>query len=171
MPRPLFIICADSGSVDRYSNLVSVFKIIEAVQVLDHKEVQSAFSNVGPVEQSGPGDIPSPVFKMRVVAVWICDRSDLGSIYEYETKMLIPGRSEPHSIAAGEFAWRSTNHRFMSDVVAQFQDAHTGSILVVNSIRPKGSTQDWITQTYEIGLVLSESMLTESSKHQSTPQT
>jgi hypothetical protein len=64
MPRPGYLICAASGSLDQYTEAVSLFNIIESI-------------GVSAVNPRGDGTIAiPPPMSMRIIAVWLKGEND-----------------------------------------------------------------------------------------------
>jgi hypothetical protein len=87
MPRPGYIICSISGSQDEYTKSVSLFNVIEAMEV---EEVQ---------EQPGRTTLMTPV-QMRITTVWLREETDQPE-QEFQARLsvLLPGSEEPIVVA------------------------------------------------------------------------
>lgn len=136
MPRPLFIICAESASVDRYSNDLSIFNVIEGIQVFSGNAD-------GSPNKSAPAD-GLPFLNVRIVAVWVADDIDRPHEYEQETRVRVGNRERrPHH---GTFRFTTRNHRFLVNI-ARFTP-EPGICVVEHAIRKVGD-EHWQTQQYE----------------------
>jgi hypothetical protein len=149
MARPLFLICSESGAVDKATNSVSAFNIIETIQL---------FAPILSTEQPGaieqPEDapaVPKPIMPVRIVATWIGDDDDMGKEFEHETKIRRSNNPEWSSLYKGTFTWKTRNQRFTINIGGLILNPDSRLILIESSIRPTGSNErSWLTQKYEI---------------------
>jgi len=93
MPIPVYVMCSASGAVDQRTNLVSLFNIIEAIQVYAEgapdEEIRS---------QPGRGNT------LFVMAVWMREESDPpGAKYDGEVVLLAPNGDVLVAAGAGAF--------------------------------------------------------------------
>src|SRR5438128_1103937 len=91
MPKPVYIICSQMGSEDRETGLLSVFSIIEKLQITSI-----------PVPQPGQ---PPPIIQwapFRVYAVWMKDDGDNpAQDFEFEMNLILPPDSRRFQLASG----------------------------------------------------------------------
>ena len=142
MARPLYMICSESGVIDRHSNTVSAFNIIESIQIF---EVQ----NKDDLQSAGLREA-LPFLQLRVVATWISDEGDRDQEYHFETRLRLPGHDEWQVVHHGTFHWKTKNHRLISNI--RGLNVEQGTLLIVNRIRRTGEEGNWLTQQYEIGV-------------------
>jgi len=139
MARPLFIVCCESGVVDRYTNAVSAFNIVEAVQYHEGPEAVN-------VEGS------TPFFTLKILATWIGDDADRPHKFQHQTRIRLPGH-EWRTIYEGEFSWSSKNQRFVVDLRGVPINTD-GTLLVVNAIKRADQPEsEWLEQQYEIAVL------------------
>jgi hypothetical protein len=149
MARPLYLICSESGAVDKSTNTVSAFNIIEAIQLFEHPP-----ENPGvPVERAedDPPSVPQPILPLRIVVTWICDDNEMGQEFEHETRWRRSSSPEWKILHQGKFAWRTRNQRFTVQIGGMQIHPETRLLLIESAIRPVGGDDNsWIRQKYEI---------------------
>lgn len=137
MPKPVFIICSESGSVDRFTNLLSIHNIIERLSIRKRDERDG-------------GEVPdghAPWLSIRVTALWEAEDDDRDERFEYQVGLRFPEQEEK-TVAEGEFMFKSRNYRFVirADGPPPSQD---GSLIASSRIRRTGDDV-WLSQEYEI---------------------
>ncbi len=142
MPTPVYIICCESGVEDRFTNLASLFNIIERIAV------QSAY-----VQQPG-SDTPPPVRflpSLRIVAVWRAEgESDFGVEFQSEIRLTMLPHGRENTVMSEPFRFLpgTLNHRIV--VVIRALDYADGGQLVVESRVKRPEEDQWLTQKYVI---------------------
>jgi hypothetical protein len=138
MPRPVLIVCAESGAVDKLTNRLSVFDIVEKV----------LFQRI---ENQPPGSI-LPKFKMQVVAIWMRqdDESD-DDQFESEFAIVTSGSQQEASVVKMEFSFEPGKQLFRGIALldAPLPIDGAGRMEILNRVRKVGDA-DWITQSYPI---------------------
>jgi len=141
MPKPVFIICSESGTVDRFTNLVSIHNVIE------HLTCHAGES--GEKKDGAPGGLG--ISKMRATAQWSKSEGDDSRAFFHEFTISMFG-SPPKVISASAFAFRTPFHRFVVDLIlpssTELEDAES-NIVFTSRIRAKGE-EEWISQSYTI---------------------
>lgn len=151
MPKPVFVVCAVDGSVDRFTNRLSLFNILENIVI-----------------QEVPGNLPDvvqlPPLKFKAVAVWAAEEVDAGKELEHE--LLIDSKmAGPKQLALMPFAFSSRLHRFYISVgvgitaTKQQPDQSNkkdviirpegGMLHIISRVRYAGSDK-WFSQEYEL---------------------
>src|SRR5262245_21223731 len=99
MPRPVYIICAESGSEDKDTQLLSLFNIVERIEVT-------------PLPQ-GEGPFLVLTTALRVAAVWMRGEGETAED-EFEHQMVIspPANAEPVSTEVTPFRFEKLLRRF-----------------------------------------------------------
>lgn len=148
MPRPVFILCAESLAQDKATNLISVFHILDGFQVFRAR-------NVAAVEEAARSQNPASAAQHLMVGVakWMRNPDDDPEAeYEFELAVLVPGAREPKIISTGPFVFTQTMHQFVSRMRIDWTTA--GTFLFISKIRKAGDSE-WMYQDYpmEIGLV------------------
>jgi|GEM_PF-3376092 len=147
MARPLFMICSESGSLDKYSNCVSAYSIIESIQVAAVAEGMPP-PEFPPTHSLPPRSGPAP---LRIVATWIGDDDDKGVEFEYKTTIQLNRDGVVSPLGSGTFIWNSRNHRFLTLTQIQLTPA-AEFVLLKNAIRRTGSKAEWLQQEYCIAV-------------------
>ena len=83
MPTPVFIICSESGAVDRFTNLVSIHNVFDRLIVKQRQPDEN-------VPATG-----SPWLSFRVTAVWRSSEEEREGEFEHETLLVFPGQDDP----------------------------------------------------------------------------
>lgn len=143
MPRPAYIVCSKSGSVDQFGNNVSCFEVIETLHL---RRVEGE-------QETGVGQRGKP-FTMRVVATWMREDGD-GEEQEFESQFVghFPGHAE--EIVLGDFpAFRFTNpfHRLF---IAELQLPGffgLGVFVIESRVRRAGEAEWQWRQSFPIRL-------------------
>src|SRR5262245_49785220 len=105
MPIPAYVMCSSSGAVDQRTNLVSLFNVVEAIDVYaagtPEKDIKT---------QAGRGN------SLFVMAVWLREDADLPSAkYDGEIAIILPTGEELVTVGARDFEFPQ------SDVFFRFQ--------------------------------------------------
>ncbi len=143
MPRSVYIICAQGSSEDKDLNAVSLFTVIEKVEL----------SQTVPLLATGQMFYFVKWQPWKIVAVWMHEEADpWEQEYETEFRLLLPnGKITP--LASTRFRFdQPLGQRPFARLSLAFDDPPTlsaGVVKIENRIRPVGSN-DWITQDYPI---------------------
>lgn len=140
MARPLFLICSESGVVDRFTNSSSVFNIIESIQFLRTKDG-------GDARPAGEQDA-TPHLRIRILASWLADEADMEDSFHHETRIRMPGSNTWQTVATGTFVWKTKHHRFITNL--RGLDPDEGVLLVEDRVAPIRPNAEWVAQQYEI---------------------
>lgn len=135
MPRPLYIMCAESGSVDKYTNRPSLFNVIENVTVNIREMPDETVTRIRPLN-------------FVVVACW--EREDADSpedVFEAEAVIALPGQ-EPQIQKQSEFSFSLRFHRFFINIEGD-PPVVTGAAKLASRVRRKGS-EEWASQEYRL---------------------
>lgn len=140
MPKPVYMVCCQSGAEDERSKLASLFNIYDRIEIHDSPKRNG----------SGlPGFMAS--IPLRIVAAWSADkREDFGVPFEARVTLTTPPDSKKNVIYEGEFTFENEKprHRFTFDVLG-FIVHGPGDLVAECGIRKKG-TQRWLRQKYII---------------------
>jgi hypothetical protein len=140
MPKPIFIVCSESGSADKYSNDVSIFNVLETL----------VFSSPATNES---GRVARDIDHVRITALWRADEDSSNGEYYHEFLIRIPGR-EDIKVAGSAFLFRRNNHRFICDAFLPRGDCapqETCDMLFISRIRSVGE-EAWVSQEYPIAI-------------------
>lgn len=145
MPVPVFIICSESGSIDRHTNELSIFNVCE----------QLVFQRIELTNDPRPETVPPDGRERRLVAnsirmtaYWRRSEDDTGRECEFRTTIQMPGMSAPIVAGEGRFVFKSYFHRLIATINTDLPP-ESGQIVVSNSVRWAEDGQ-WIEQRYVI---------------------
>jgi len=103
MPRPVYVIFANSGSIDQTSNMVSIFDVIEIVNVF--KKVSDSTSYLIPQKTN------------RITAVWMRETVDkVADKFQGQLACVDPENAELFVSEVIEFSFEFPFYRFASQV-------------------------------------------------------
>ncbi|HQU44133.1 MAG TPA: hypothetical protein PK867_15040 [Pirellulales bacterium] len=133
MPKPVYIVCAESAVEDKLTSKHSVFNIIEKVMAFKREE-----------------DQPLTTFSCVVSAVWRREPRD-DCDFETEFAVLLPKSGERHSIAQQEFKFPPGNQMARFNLLFNGPPPVDGGGVLefLHCIRKKG-TNEWSTQSYPV---------------------
>lgn len=140
MPKPVYIICSQSGVEDKRTGLLSHFNVLEKIQIVE------ASPQEGQKRQSSQ----LPLFRM--VAVWMSVPEDISREFNFEVAVIIPPGAKRIVPAKGTFAFDKALHRFLFEFVGV--PIEGPGILQVESRICKAGSDNWLSQTYPIVLEL-----------------
>jgi hypothetical protein len=148
MPKPVYMICAQSMTQDKDTSLVSFFTVIERVTMI-----------LRPTGQSAPPPIPyddltRDVTTFKVMATWIREQDDNGE-FEHEFSVVADGEEKSHGCRPFVFNEEKFIQRFVLVVHGLPVPAKAGIVLIKSKVRRHGS-EDWLFQEYPIIVDLSQ---------------
>jgi hypothetical protein len=144
MPEPHYIICALSKSVDRETNNLSFFNVIEGITVTLQEK---------PSGEHGPSliHIEGDASRFTAVATWMRTANDANEDrFDWKMEFVRPDRET--TAVNGEFSF-GKNRFYRINVIMQmvWPAPESGTLVVSCSIRPSdGDEESWITQSYKI---------------------
>lgn len=150
MAEPFFIICSEGGSVDRFTNLVSVFGILESITISVNKG-SDGDSNGRTILSPNVKVISS--FDFRVTAAWRASQDDIDEEAKYDSRITL-------TLPSGElltplertFVFSGPLHRMIAGVVISPEKvAFTGDVIARAEIK-KSADASWITQEYRFSI-------------------
>jgi hypothetical protein len=138
MPRPAYIICSESGSIDHRTNQLSTFNVLEAIDVspvppLPPKDDLAGLKNL----LSSLGGV-----KVRITAAWMRDAADsLDTVFETEIVGLDPEGDTIFRASSADFSFAKPFHRVNASLkMPGFPSL--GVYLIEARLRQKGDA-DW----------------------------
>jgi hypothetical protein len=150
MPYPVYIICSQSGAIDRTSSLLSVFHIIEGLntsRVDESTDSPEAAVGVNRLDEAPP----LGMVQLYVNAVWMrAEDEEPGSVYEFEFRLHNPDGTIEFTMPGGETI--TLGKRFLRITMGLWLQTawRTGGIAWVEGrIREVGG-EDWLSQRYPI---------------------
>ena len=140
MPRPVYIVCSESGAEDTLTRLLSLFNVIEKIQI---KNLPSA---------PPPGErLLVPTLTIRTTAVWMKTENDVpDQEYEFQTVFCFPPDGRETVIQEGRLFFNADMpFARLATIVTSPPFPGPGLFRVLNRIRRVG-TQEWLAQDYPI---------------------
>lgn len=144
MPLPVFIICSEGGSIDRHTNQLSIFDVIEKITFRPVLPAQDGSRQV----EVDAGSRPLAFNSLRMTALWRQLEGDAGREFDFKTTVLVPGSANEIMAGQGRIVFKTPLHRIVANYIGDFPQ-QSGDIVVRTSIKPVESN-DWITQEYVI---------------------
>ena len=149
MAKPILMVCSESGSVDHYTNLMSIFNVLEKLEV---RPTSGGEEDAQAARRQGRAPVTGQGYRIMIAAVWAQD-SDDNTPHEYEFTMKVPGIKGEQKIGSGtfEFSEDKQRHRlFLSGEIPA--PPQSGTLQIVNRVRPqkKGQKARWRKQSYNI---------------------
>jgi hypothetical protein len=145
MPKPVYILCCQSGSDDEKTNLASHFN------VYDRLDITLGANKSGTNAPQLILTIP-----LRVVSVWSADdNTDYDAAYDVQVTLRVPPAGAEISIYSGSFRFERERprQRFTFDIQGFFVQA-AGEIVAESRIRKSGDPR-WLKQRYSIKVTIS----------------
>jgi hypothetical protein len=154
MPRPVYILCSQSNAVDKSTNLISFFNLVEELRIAKIPEGTTP-----------PATRP---FTMRVVSVWMNTDDDMPSqLFETEFAVKFPKMEElPEELVFGRsnFSFTTLFNRLISPDLAIETFTGPGLMWVECRIRRAGETEWLARQEYPILLIETGTTSSENGK-------
>jgi hypothetical protein len=165
MPRPLYIFCAASGSIDQYTNAVSLYGLIESI----------TYTELKPPPDQPPGTIVvARPLSMRVVAAWLKEDGDSPEqTFEADLIAFAPRQDQPLITSQfPPFKFSAPVHRLIVPELSIPPDVDVatvrGLLRFVSRLRRAGET-DWTwTQEYAMLFIPEKQKDEESPPPQAT---
>lgn len=131
MPKPVFIICSQSGSDDRFTGLLSLFNVIDRIRIARRSE------HIG-------GASLSTTPRFRVTASWLREDPDKSREFEYEVLALLPPTGSEFTLRKGTFIFNRPFKRLTAKIIKPIP-FEEGVLTVQCRVRLLGENQ-WIVQ-------------------------
>lgn len=153
MPRPVYIICSESGAVDESRGLASHFSVLEQI-TFQRRPAQEKLQ-----------DRPA-LFRCRVVAVWMKTDEDIPR-QEFQSQLAFVSPPAGKEIIVGEnrfaFAPDKAFYRFVMQLVGPLPVEGAGILWVQHRVRRVGE-EEWLTQEFPI-VIVEETADERTSEH------
>jgi hypothetical protein len=138
MVKPHSIICAESGSQDKVTGLLSLFNVIEKFQIAKLSAPPAGQAAVVPEQ------------RFLIAATWRKeDTDDPNQEYEFEFVLFMPPNGSEGKISEGGFLFSMPMHRITLNFRGLMPFNGGGWLRIEARLRKKGE-QDWIKQDYWI---------------------
>lgn len=140
MPRPKYIICAESVAHDKVTNLMSFFHVLEGYHIVRNAE---------PIPEGSTPVMNAP-FRLTGIAAWeLVEGDDPEEELEYQLTLAYPG-AEVQTVQEGNFRMSKRFHRFTARIETPgVPIGETGTIVFTSKVRRHGANE-WLTQEYAI---------------------
>jgi hypothetical protein len=149
MPRPVYLLCCQSSSIDQATNRISLFNVVEEIHVVLIKE---------------QGKLPAPMIgsTLRVVSTWMREEGDDPEQpfhVEFAVKIPTPTGSPEEVVFSGaEVRFGAPFHRLVTADIGYAYFPCPGILWFECRIRKKEET-DWIArQEFPILLTVVEGL-------------
>ncbi|HEY7426933.1 MAG TPA: hypothetical protein VH682_22040 [Gemmataceae bacterium] len=155
MPRPFYIVCAVSGALDKRTNAISLFGLVETIE----------FHELKPPPDAQPGTplVVAPL-SMLIATAWLREEGDSPEQYfEAEIVCFLPGSDEPALTVPFEpFRFERPVHRLIvwETTLSPELDMKPGLLRFVNRVRRAGGTEWTWEQEYVIRMEQGHEMAT-----------
>jgi hypothetical protein len=140
MPRPVYIICSDSGAIDHRTNQLSIFNVLESIDVTPLASLPGGDKVPNELIAFLRGLLPVDI---RVTAVWMRDDADSADqVFETEVVGSDPGGKPLFRATVNDFSFTVPFHRINIARVKLPGFTSLGVHTVESRLRRKGDT-DW----------------------------
>ncbi len=168
MPKPVYILCSESGSEDKATSLVSHFNVIEQIELRETRAPSES--------QTTRVFLP---FALQVTSVWArAEADEPDQEFEFVISLFLPPDGNEVSLATGRWSFDKLRFRLTCHIGA-LQLKGSGQLRAESKMRVLGGSGDsWVKQTYEIPVIYitsedshqPESHTGESAKVNETPE-
>jgi hypothetical protein len=145
MPSPVFIIVARAAVEDRTTNILSLFSVVESLNVA----VTPNPENADPVLLEALNDARRRASEYAAFAVWRREDGDENAVFEHQFSMVFPDREDPVPAAPFQFNSAMPLQRFRLDINGIPPLAQSCTIYVESRVRRPDSGEQW-QQRYPI---------------------
>ena len=136
MPKPIYIVCSDSGSEDRITGKFSLYGCFEKVQILKMPTLPAGDSIIIGM----PG--------MWITALWARLPEDDGVEFEWVMSVHLPLADAPTEVGKGFCIFDNEFKRICVRTIGPLPFAGPGSMIVRSRIRPQDG--EWLSQEFAI---------------------
>jgi len=152
MPKPVYIVCAQSVSLDKSTNLLSLFHVLEGFTLRAPSEGDVSIEQ----GEEAPAGIPTINLDFVGVATWEREEQDSPETeFDFVVQVIVPWEGEARTVNEGKCIFAKPFQRFMARMVLGIPKLpeQSGNIRFVSKIRRLGS-QEWQSQEYRIPIKL-----------------
>jgi hypothetical protein len=135
MPKPVHIVCSESGSEDRITGKVSLVNLIEKIQIQKIPEKQTV--------------VILAQFSLWVSSLWHREKHDEDKEFEYESLLYLPPEDSVVDAGKGAFLFNKQSARITARFSGLIPFKGPGIMRAVVRIRAI-SGGDWISQEQPI---------------------
>jgi hypothetical protein len=159
MPRPVYLLCSQSYAVDRESNQISFFNLIEEVKIVKRPDDSDATDKQAVAHKH---------ISMRIVSAWMkADDDSPDQVFEVEVAIKLPKESGGHEetvISRPTLSFTKPFHRLLANEFSIPGVEAPGILWFECRIRRAGEKEWLARQEYPILLTPVETAATESGK-------
>jgi hypothetical protein len=142
MPQPVYTLCCQAGSEDKYTGLISHFNVIERIIVSKIEVSKIDAETVAPVNTT--------VHQIRLVSVWMRTAQDSDDDdFEYMIEIVMPPSGRRSKVQEGRFKFTKPLHRFTFNFIGSPPLEGSGIMWMECKVRKLGE-ELWLTQAYPI---------------------
>jgi len=152
MPKPAYIICSESGAEDRHTGLVSLYNLVDRIQL-----------NRG----TQPHATATPISQLRLTASWMRESADEDKEFEFEAAAISPSGDETH-LGRGSFIFNLMFYRLNIRMLGLFPIKGDGLFWLEVRIRRAGS-KTWQVQRAPLWVEQLPSLPAEAQKPPELP--
>jgi hypothetical protein len=134
MPRPLYIVCSESGSEDKETGVLSLYNVIDKLQI-----------NKGPPSSKITN---APLTQIRITSVWMQEDGDDEREFEFEV-VFRPPHEQTSKVAHGTFSFTMPLFRMTVKIFGLPYIKGDGIFWIESRVRKVG-TLGWKLQEYPI---------------------
>jgi hypothetical protein len=141
MPLPVYILCATSLAVDKETNFVSYFNVVEKIEIRKMEPAQHDSSRPVVVKASS----------LEIMAVWMKEQDDTPDrLFEVEFAALFPNRPEEFILGLVKITFSDPLYRIRVKDLHLAQFWGPGILKIEARIRPAGAEAWTNRQSYPI---------------------
>jgi hypothetical protein len=134
MPRPVYILCSESGSEDRNTGLSSFFNIVEILKAVL-------------VDPANAGVRQAISITIRTTAVWMRSEGEPpDAAYEFEFALILPNHTNSVVLHRGHFQFTTPFHRMV--MVGQFPGFPSLGLFEIECRARVTGAQEWARQSF-----------------------
>lgn len=142
MPRPVYMLCCQSGAQDHKTGRLSHFGVYTHISIRDFTDKPAR----------ADGRVVVRAVPFRVVAVWDRNPGEPNGEYDAEIRMVLPPNGDEWSMNLGQVEFNDDRLQLSVDLEDLFF-AGPGRLRVENRVKHKDE-ETWHTQSYEIEIYI-----------------
>ena len=139
MPKPLYILCSESGSEDRTTGLVSFFNVLDQLELRE------------PAKRPDGGPPVAGTLDFQVVALWARTSEDAPEQqFQFALSLSLPQHDKALDLGSGIFMFEKPRFRAMAFV--RYLDIRAPGVMRAECRikRLSDADESWLAQSYEV---------------------
>jgi len=141
MPRPVYIICSESGAQDASTNLLSLFQVFESLQL----------NEIPPEDLQSGKPVIIPIPTIHAVAVWMSQPDDPpDQEYEFQMAFLLPPNDAERIVHEGKFSFIKGKPLYRMVVRGYMPQLTSPGLFRIECRIRKVGEENWLRQDYPI---------------------